>query len=241
MNKAELEKLILHEDEHLLVVNKPAALLVHRSVMTSLAEPSLCMLLAALRNENLMAVHRIDRATSGIVVLARTKTAARHLGLQFQGREVVKNYVAVVRGYTRPELIIDYPLSRLEEENDKESLQQQAVTVVRTLATLELPYAVEGYPAARYSLVQLMPQTGRRHQLRRHMKHISHPIIGDTAYGRGAHNRFFRDHFGVSRMLLHACRLEILHPVSQAKLVFTAALDEPFQKIAGLFGVPSAF
>ncbi|MCU7812696.1 MAG: pseudouridylate synthase, partial [Candidatus Thiodiazotropha sp. (ex Notomyrtea botanica)] len=112
---------------------------------------------------------------------------------------------------------------------------QPAITKYHRLATLDLPFCVDRYPTSRYSLVKINPLTGRKHQIRRHFKHLSHPIIGDTSYGKTSHNRFFAEQFGCRRLLLAATQMEIMHPVIGEPLVLEAALDNVFRKIEGLF------
>jgi len=145
----------------------------------------------------------------------------------FESREVTKKYLAVVRGWTDEAGTIDYAL---REEKHKEA--QHAVTHYRRLATVELDIAVGRYPKARYSLVEVMPQTGRMHQIRKHFAHIFHPLVGDTTYGEGRHNRLFREHFGCERLLLHASELGFVHPYSGTPLSIRAPLPP---ELAALF------
>jgi tRNA pseudouridine65 synthase len=114
-------------------------------------------------------------------------------------------------------------------QTDKEA--QSAVTHYTTISQVELPFAVGRYKTTRYSLVSLRPQTGRKHQLRRHMKHLLHPIVGDTKYGRGEHNRFFRENFDAHRLLFHAYELTFVHPVLNKELTFTAGVDAIFSDL----------
>jgi tRNA pseudouridine65 synthase len=138
-----------------------------------------------------------------------------------------------VRGYCPAEGLIDHPIR--DDPDHLAGLERgpprAAVTRYRCLATVALPYAVDRYPSARYSLVTLRPETGRKHQLRRHMKHIGHPIIGDAKHGKGVHNRFFRDHFHAGRLLLTCAALELQHPRTQAPLVLRASLDAAFWRV----------
>ena len=159
--------------------------------------------------------HRLDKGTSGLLLFALDPEAAADLGGQFEHGEVAKRYLAVVRGHPDAEGVIDHPLGRMPDEygyRGENDLPQPAVTRYRRLASVELPFAVDRYPSSRYGLVELIPLTGRRHQLRRHMKHIAHPIIGDATHGKGRHNRFFQAHFGCHRLLLASTRLRFRHP-----------------------------
>ncbi|WP_456452265.1 pseudouridine synthase, partial [Hydrogenimonas sp.] len=170
---------------------------------------------------------------------------ARRLGEAFAAGEVKKRYLAVVRGHVMAEGRIDYPLKEvLDKMTDAKArtdkAPQSAVTRYRPLGRLTLPVPVGCYPEARYTLLELCPETGRKHQLRRHMKHIFHPIVGDTKYGRTEHNRLFRERFGCHRLLLHAAAMEFAHPLSGERLRIEAPLGGVMAEIAALFGkIPS--
>ena len=149
----------------------------------------------------------------------------------FENREVEKSYLAIVRGYTDDTGHIDYPL---QEEPHKPA--QDAVTDYRTLARVELPIPIGRYKSARYSLVEIKPLTGRSRQIRKHFHHIFHPLIGDTSHGEGRHNRLFREHFRVERLLLHARQLLFLHPLSGEGVAISAPLPGEFVKLFREFG-----
>jgi tRNA pseudouridine65 synthase len=166
---------------------------------------------------------------------------AKAMGELFRENEIKKEYIAVVRGYTMQEDIIDYALKFiLDKKADKDAKEnkepQDAQTIYKRLSTLELPYPVSRYSVARYSLVRLFPQTGRKHQLRRHLKHIFHPIVGDTKYGRGEHNKLFREKFNINRLLLHSSKISFIHPITKVNIEINAPIDSEFQKIINLFG-----
>ena len=185
-------------------------------------------------------VHRLDKPTSGVLVFALSSEVASKLSKEFMAGNVQKEYLAVVRGYIQEMDTIDYPLKVLldkKSDRDRRNIEefQEAITDYERLATLELPYPVSRYPVARYSLVKLRPKTGRKHQLRRHLKHIFHPIVGDTKYGRGEHNKLFREKFDCHRLLLHASKIEFTHPITKQRLAIEAELDETFRKIANIF------
>ena len=156
-------------------------------------------------------------------------------------KAVEKHYIAVVRGYTPETAVIDYPLKeQLDKMSDTKAVQdklaQNAVTHYQCLATVELPFAVGRYKSCRYSLLKLNPKTGRKHQLRRHMKHIFHPIVGDTSHGDGKHNDFFRQQFDCHRLLLTAVELQFQHPFTQEKLEIKAPLDDGFNDVMTKLG-----
>ena len=156
------------------------------------------------------------------------------MSLLFRTSKVHKEYIAIVRGFTTDESLIDYPLKQMldTKEQKRQGITkeiQEAQTAYQRLATVELPFPVSRYPVARYSLVKLFPKTGRKHQLRRHMKHIFHPIVGDTKHGRGEHNKLFRAKFQCHRLLLHSDKIMFVHPLSQKKVVINAPLDDMFK------------
>ncbi|HHS91768.1 MAG TPA: tRNA pseudouridine(65) synthase TruC, partial [Campylobacterales bacterium] len=210
---------ILYQDEYLIAVNKPSGLLVHKSPIDKRETEFALQMVRDQIGKYVYPVHRLDKPTSGVLVFALSTEVAKLLSEQFREHRLQKEYMAVVRGYTELEALIDYELKvildkKADKDRNPNKEPQEAKTYYERLATVELPYAVSRYPVARYSLVKLLPQTGRKHQLRRHMKHISHPIVGDTKYGRNEHNRLFREKFNSHRLLLHANKLTFEHPIS---------------------------
>ncbi|MBK1650214.1 tRNA pseudouridine(65) synthase TruC [Rhabdochromatium marinum] len=232
---------ILFQDDALIAVHKPAGLLVHRSLIDTGASTFALQLVRDLIGQWVYPVHRLDRPTSGVLLFARNPETARALTAQFSASRVSKTYHAIVRGWTQPAGTIDHAL-REEPDRitdalaDPDKPPQRAVTGYRRLAQVELPFPVGRYPSARYSLLELQPETGRRHQLRRHLKHIFHPIIGDTTHGDGRHNQFFRDRFGNQRLLLVATRLCLDHPATGQRLVIEAPPAEDFAHMARALG-----
>ena len=194
---------VLAEREGLIVVNKPANLLTHRSKIFPEATDAQALLEAAV-GERVYTVHRLDRKTSGVLLFARSGQKAGEVGAWFREGRVRKVYWALVRGFVPDEVVVDRPL----KHPDNGTLQE-AVSRIRCLRRVELPHGVGPYASARYSLVEVRPETGRRHQLRRHLRGINHPIVGDTVYGDGRHNAFFRARFGWHRMFMHACALSL--------------------------------
>jgi tRNA pseudouridine65 synthase len=159
---------------------------------------------------------------------------------QFKAHSIEKTYIAVVRGYAPEFGVINHDLKeKLDKISDKDANKnkepQEAITEFKRLATVELDFAVGRYNKTRYSLVELKPHTGRKHQLRRHMKHISHHILGDTKYGRGEHNKFIRQRYGVHRLLLHSTSLVVKHPYIDENIVLRASLDDTFKSIFNEF------
>lgn len=219
---------ILYQDEWLVAVEKPSGLLVHRSWLDRHETRFALQMTRDLVGQHVFPVHRLDRPTSGILLFALDSVTANRLAELFVRHEVEKTYHAVVRGWLEPACVIDHPL---KEELDRiadcfadpDKPAQAALTVGRCLQRYELPIAVNArHPSTRYSLVELQPKTGRKHQLRRHMDHVAHPIIGDTCYGDGRHNRLFRDHFSCHRLLLSHQQMTFVHPHTGAPLTIHA-------------------
>lgn len=223
---------LLHVDEHLLVVDKPAGLLAHASKMAADVDVDLLDQLRQQVQGDVYLVHRLDRATSGLVLAARTREAAGELGKQFMARSVEKTYLAVCRGWPAESGEIDYPLGDVRPNSPK----KPALTRYRRLATVEVPIALGKYAQQRYALMAVDPETGRYRQIRKHFHHISHHLIGDTSHGRTEHNRLFQSTWQVGRLLLHARRLAFTHPVSGERMTFVAPLDHEFQRVIDTFG-----
>ena len=223
---------VVYEDDELLAVNKAAGLLVHKSKIANDETDFLLDRIKEQAGANLYLVHRLDRSTSGVLLLAKSREIAGELGRLFMAREVTKKYLAVVRGWPAADGVVDYPLPGVRERGPR----KPALTRWRTLATATVPIEMGRYPEQRYALVEAAPETGRYRQIRRHFHHISHHIIGDTSHGRGDHNRLWRVHFGMHRMLLHSWRLEFMHPVSGARLALTAKPDAVWHAVFERFG-----
>jgi tRNA pseudouridine65 synthase len=208
---------VVYRDESLVAINKPSGLLVHRSPVDRHETRFALQLLRDQLGQRVYPTHRLDTPTSGLLVFALDAQTAAALGAAFAQRRVRKNYLAVLRGWCPEQLDIDHPLREIDDPGYADRRTEAAAsaqTVLRRLALAELPFSVDRYASSRYSLAWLQPLSGRRHQLRRHMKHISHPIIGDAKYGKGLHNRFFQQQLGVSGLLLSCIGLGFAHPVS---------------------------
>ena len=224
---------ILYRDEQIVVIDKPAGLLVHRSDIDRHETRFAIQILRDQIGQRVWPAHRLDRGTSGVLLFGLRQEIAGQLGRQFEAGTVEKRYWAVVRGHPPSEGSIDHPLSRHRDAYDftgdaSSEAAQPALTRFRRLAEIELPIAVDRYPSSRYALLELDPVTGRRHQLRRHLKHIAHPIIGDSTYGKGRHNRFFAEHFNCPRLLLACVRLSFAHPHDGRQLTINAPVTGAF-------------
>jgi tRNA pseudouridine65 synthase len=226
---------ILYQDDSLMAVNKPAGLAVHRSKMVGNADTFLIDVLREQVGGTLYLAHRLDRATSGVLLIARSSEIAASMGEQFMSREVHKQYLTVVRGWPEPaEGVVDYPLPGSRESGPR----RDARTRYRRLAAVEVPIALGRYPQQRYALVLTEPQTGRFRQIRKHMAHIHHPVVGDCQHGRSDHNRLYKQYFSCHRMLLHAWRLNFQHPVDGRPMALEAPLDPAFDAILQRFDWP---
>lgn len=210
---------VLHHDASLIAVNKPTGLLTHpgwgRDRATALSEAR------ALAGRWVYPVHRLDRATSGVLLFALDSQTAGELQCQFRDGGVHKRYLALVRGIPPAQGVIDHAIPR-----QPKGPRVPAVTHYLRLGVYE-----------RYATVEARPETGRLHQVRRHLKHIDHPIIGDTTYGKGEHNRLFRRRFGLHRLALHALRLELRHPKTGALLCLEAPVPEDLAGTLGAMGL----
>lgn len=217
---------ILFADAQVVVVDKPAGLVVHRSRMANDVDTDLLTELGRIIDGPLFPVHRLDRATSGVILFARDARAAGALGKQLMARTMTKRYLAVCRGWPRSPGEIIYDLA--DEDGGR---KQPALTRFEVVAQATVPIAMGRYAEQRYSLVQVWPETGRYRQIRRHFHHVSHHLVGDTSHGRTEHNRLFRDQFDCTRLLLHAQSLAFAHPGDGRALEVTAPLDAAFAAI----------
>ncbi|MCF1426409.1 MAG: tRNA pseudouridine(65) synthase TruC [Shewanella sp.] len=221
---------LLYEDDYLVAVHKPAGLLVHRTYLARKEKYFAMQMTRDLVGCHVFPVHRLDRPTSGVLLLAKSSEMANELCQQFAGHQVRKRYQALVRGNMHESGELDYPLKEeLDKIADKFALQdkdaQSAVTRYQPLLNSEIPFSSGRYPSSRFALMALEPLTGRKHQLRRHMAHLRHPIIGDTTHGDGKQNRFFREHFGHNRLWLIAKQLSFNHPVTGKAMQIETELE----------------
>jgi tRNA pseudouridine65 synthase len=229
---------IVFRDETLVAVNKPSGLLVHRTVIDARETRFAVQMLRDQLGLRVYPVHRLDKGTSGVLIFAFNPAMARALAALFADRRVAKRYLAIVRGWPAESGVIDRPLDAVQDPllGNAAGPQKPAITRYRRLASVELPHRVDRYPASRYALMELRPETGRRHQLRRHMAHDAHPIIGDSTYGKGGHNRLFRRLFGSQRLLLACTGIDLVHPATGQPLRISAPLADDFAALAGELG-----
>ena len=227
---------ILYEDDLLVAVHKPAGLLVHKSPIDRHETRYAMRILRDQIGQHVFPVHRLDKPTSGLLLFAKDADTAAIVAQQFEARQVQKCYIALVRGWPNAHGTIDHPLRHVADfkhqaEAAKAKEAQDATTTYRRMTCYELPWPDGRFTSSRYSLIGLAPHTGRKHQLRRHLKHIAHPIIGDVKYGKGPHNRLFREQLHCHRLLLAATTLSLTHPQSGNTLVLQCPLESDFAQL----------
>lgn len=213
---------LLYVDEHIVVADKPSGLLVHRGWADD-DDVAMFRVRDAI-GEHVHPIHRLDRGTSGALLFARNREAAAVLCKSFEEGRVEKRYLALVRGTPPAAGLIDHPIPKAED-GPKVPAQTRFRLVLRS-------------PVDRCSLVVAMPETGRLHQIRRHLRHANHPLVGDVNYGSGEINRHYRAHYNLHRLALHASRLAFTHPVSGARMVVDAPVPEDLGSVLLKLGLP---
>ena len=210
---------IIFEDQFIICVNKPNNMLVHHAYHSRNVadETSLLQLIQAEKGIKVYPIHRLDRKTSGIILLAKETIHVSKFQELFTNNEIEKTYYGVVRGFSPETKIIDSPVKGRDA-----SIHKDALTYLKTLEHVVLEIPVKPYDCSRYSLVELKPKTGRMHQLRVHTSKISHPLIGDIKYGDKNHDVMFDENFGWKNMFLHAGQLKFKHPFSEEVLILKA-------------------
>ena len=224
---------IIHQDDDLVVINKPSGLLVHRSPIDKHETRFAVQELRNQIGQHVYPLHRLDKPTSGVLIFALSSEAASFYGQQFQEHEIHKTYLALVRGHGPNQLSIDHALK--DEADDYAGIAgggeaKPALTHMKCLNQFEIPLRVDRYPTTRLSLMQCKPVTGRKHQIRRHLKHIGHPIIGDSRHGKGVLNRACEGYFGAGRLWL-ACTQMVLIRRDGSLLVIDAPLAKDFAQV----------
>ncbi len=219
----------MYQDDHLVAIDKPAGLLVHRTGLDASETRFAVQLLHAQIKRPVWPVHRLDKGTSGVLLFALSPSVASAACSIFESNLIQKRYRAMVRGWPPDDGLIDHALRRLPDDRRATARAvdvQPARTRFRTLARFALPLPYGAHDETRCTLLELDPLTGRRHQLRRHCKHVAHPIIGDATHGKGPLNRALAEWLGVQRLWLHAVSLDMPHPVSGTPLQFCAPMGQ---------------
>ncbi|MDG1331855.1 MAG: pseudouridine synthase [Crocinitomicaceae bacterium] len=216
---------VLFEDEYLIAIHKPGGLLVHRTKIAKDADEFALQILRDQIGQKVFPTHRLDRKTSGVLLFAKDEETNRSMQSQFMDQKVSKIYKAIVRGWTIDEGTIDYALT-----NDS-GKTQYAITHYKTLKKSEIDLPNGKFSTARFSLLELKPETGRMHQLRKHLAHIFHPIIGDRPHGCNKQNKLFKKHFDMMEMMLHAEKLKFKHPKSGEDTLIQSECEGEFKRM----------
>jgi tRNA pseudouridine65 synthase len=219
---------ILYQDEWCIAINKPHGLLVHRSMIAADASEFAVQLLRDQVGFPVFPVHRLDRKTAGVLLFASQADYVAHFQTSMQSEHSQKEYLALVRGFFPEEIVVDYPLTR------EDGKVQEALTHFKNLGHFELPIAHGGFETSRYSLIQALPKTGRMHQIRKHLNHLRHPIIGDRPHGCNKQNKLFLERWNMNTMLLHAQKLEFRHPFLDKQLTIFAEISSEFNRVLGM-------
>ena len=201
---------ILYRDESCVAVDKPSGMIVHRGWAND--DRDLLRVTRDALGRYVYPLHRLDRGASGVVLFALDAHAARTLNRSFADGSMAKRYLALTRGHPPEHGLIDHPIPRAPGEE-----RVPAQTEYFRIGSFE-----------RYALVVALPKTGRLHQIRRHLKHLSCPLIGDVRYGKGEHNRLFRERYAFERLALHAAALRFVHPVTEQPITVRAPLSGSF-------------
>ena len=225
---------ILYQDKFLVAIHKPAGLLVHPSPIDKHETQFATQILQNRLNQPVFPVHRLDKATSGVLLFALDSQTAHQLSQQMQSQRIQKHYIAIVRGWISETGETHTPLKQHPDMMDKQSQidkpNQDASTYWKRLDTCTLDIPLNRFPSQRYSLIKLSPTTGRKHQLRRHLNALSHPIIGDVNHGDRNHNHLFNEQLGQHRLYLAATELHLTHPILNIPLTIKAPLEPSFLK-----------
>jgi tRNA pseudouridine65 synthase len=230
---------ILYRDAEVVAVHKPPGLMVHRSALDRHETRFAVQLLRDQLGRHVFPAHRLDRGTSGVLLFALDARTAARLGQAFESHAVDKRYLAIVRGWTEPSGSIVYPLRRLEDGKDAggaDAPRLEARTDYRRLACADVPIKSAPHETTRVALVEVFPRNGRQHQIRRHLRHIFHPVLGDATYGKGPLNRAFAELVGTGRLLLACTDLRLEHPADGRPLRLHAPLEPRFAAACAKLG-----
>ena len=221
---------IIYRDEYLIAINKPHGLLVHKSKYVGEADMFAVQLLRNQIGQYIWPCHRLDRKTSGVLLFSLDVETNSLVQQQFTNNEISKKYLSIVRGYTDDDGVIDYPLI-----NEK-GKQQEALTKYKTLKRAEIDVPFGKFNTSRYSLVEVYPQTGRMHQIRKHFAHIFHPIIADRTHGCNKQNRLFKERWNMITMTLHASDISFIHPITKSEVNIKASVSDEFNRVNSIMG-----
>ena len=225
---------IIYQDDYLVAIHKPAGLLVHPSPIDKHETQFATQILEALLNMPVFPIHRLDKATSGILLFALDSKTANQVSQQMQNQLIQKRYVSIVRGWIaeigETHLPLKQHFDKMVKQSQTDKPDQSASTYWKRLDTSTLEIPLNKFSSQRYSLIELSPTTGRKHQLRRHLNALSYPIIGDVSHGDRNHNHLFNEQLGQHRLYLAATELHLTHPFTNKPLSITAPLESSFVK-----------
>lgn len=224
-NHAPMNLEIIYQDKYLVGINKPNGLLVHRSPIAVDASEFALQMLRDQIGQHVFPIHRLDRKTSGGLLFSLDKETAKLVQDEFLENRVSKKYLAIVRGFFPEKIEVDYPL--INDRNKK----QEAFTTFFNLKHTEIEVPFGKYSTSRYSLIEAFPTTGRQHQIRKHLNHLRHPIIGDRPHGCNKQNKLFKEKWKMMTMLLHAQELKINHPYGGKEIILRADLNDEFLRM----------
>ena len=220
MEKMNLE--IIYKDEHLVAINKPHGLLVHRSSIAYDVKEFALQKLRDQLGQHVFPIHRLDRKTSGVLLFGLDKNIVQLVQKEFMEHRVEKKYMAIVRGFFPEKIEVNHALT-----NDRNKTQE-ANTFFQKIKQTELDIPFGKFQTSRYSLIEAFPKTGRQHQIRKHLNHLRHPIIGDRPHGCNKQNKLFKEKWNFTTMLLHAKTLKLIHPISKSPFSLEAPLSAEF-------------
>lgn len=223
---------IVYQDNDLIAVAKPHGMLVHKSPIAADATEYALQLTRDLVGQHLHPLHRIDRKTYGVLLFATTRAVAASMREIWSDRGVDKAYYAIVRGWVPDDRTIDHPVY-----NDKRQ-PKDAISTMQVVHHYEIDLPHGPHNTSRYTLVRLSPLTGRYHQLRQHMNHLRHPILGDRPHGCNKQNRLWLNSYGVQHMMLWAERLSFIHPVTSNAVVIAAPPSVQWTMVLDILGHP---
>jgi len=222
---------VLYSDDEIIVIDKPSSMLTHRHSMDR-GSPTVVQAMETRFGETIYTVHRLDRMTTGAMILARTRGSAGELSRQFRDREINKTYLAIVRGHLDASGTIETPIARTTD-----STVLQARTDYETLAWGRVCEPIGRYEEGWFSLVRLSLLTGRSHQARRHLHRIDHPVVGDNKHGDKTYNRWAIDRTGVKHLYLRAIELTFRHPLTEKTMEIRLGIPDIWTRFLQTVGI----
>lgn len=219
---------VLKKTKSYVIVHKPAGFVVYADSKDD-HKISCQVMLEKQLSQKVIPVHRIDKTTCGVLIYALNQQMANQLTTLFKTKKVEKSYLAFCHGEVPAKSRVDFPLKK-----HKQKVTETAVTDVLNLETIEITARDE---QRKYSLVEAIPQTGRYHQIRRHLKMMKCPIVGDVTYGNSWNNDFFKEKYKINRALLSAISISFVDPISKEKVLVRTKPDPDFSNLLNKLGI----